>query len=205
MRFRGLGDLAQLREAGLRELWRSGSAPPPEELAGWVFRGWNTSLAAARSPVGGRAFAKGLFLDGAAVRGCNFTVRIHDAAWWIDLHHPFGFFAAYPTTGAPAWRGRPPALLLDYGRRPRPEREPEGSRRPALRIVSWLARSLRDLIVRPPDAAPGLYVGRAFLSSTLQLPVTCFALERWRPLASLPRSDGHSGEGPRASVEATRA
>jgi hypothetical protein len=51
-----------------------------------------------------------------------------------------------------------------------------------LRVVGGLARPLRDLVVRPPHAADGLYVGRAFVTSTLKLPVSCFALERWSPM-----------------------
>src|SRR5437588_12527876 len=94
--FRILDDLIGLGEAGLRELWQRGTAPAPEELAGWVFRGWNTSLVAARSPVGGRAFAKGFFQDGAGVAGCNFVVRVRAGEWQIDTGHPFGFFAVRP-------------------------------------------------------------------------------------------------------------
>jgi hypothetical protein len=148
-----------------------------------VFRGWNTSFAAARSPVGGRAFAKAFFRDGDSVRGCNFMVRVRDGAWQIDTGHPFGFFAAYASAESHAWSAWRPALLLDYGRGA-PGRERSRTNRRWLRIVSWLARPLQDLIVRPPDAAEGLYVGRAFVSPALKLPVTCFALERWRPLSA---------------------
>jgi hypothetical protein len=180
---RSLDDLVRLRDGGLRNLWMRGSVPSADELTGWVFRGWNTSFAAARSPVGGRAFAKGFFREGDTVGGCNFMVRVRDGAWQIDTDHPFGFFAAYASAESRAWSGWRPALLLDYGRGA-PGREIRGSPRLRLRIVSWLARPLQDLIVRPPDAADGLYVGWAFLSPAVKLPVTCFALERWRPLSA---------------------
>src|SRR5256714_9291087 len=103
--FRILDDLIGLGEAGLRELWQRGTAPTPQELAGWVFRGWNTSLVAARSPVGGRAFAKGFFHDGADVAGGNFVVRVQAGRLLIDTPHPFGCFALTPTA---AWT-HPPA------------------------------------------------------------------------------------------------
>jgi hypothetical protein len=185
---RHLDELVGVGEAGLRELWRRGSAPAAEELAGWVFRGWNTALAAARSPVGGRAFAKGFFRDAGAVHGCNFVARVRDGAWHVDTRHPFGFFAAYPTTLSGAWNAHRAALLLDYGRGRGTEfLEAWGVQSgPRLRVVGWLARPLRDLVVRPPDAIEGLYVGRAFVTSALKLPVTCFALERWRPITPSP-------------------
>ncbi len=181
---RTLDDLVGLRESGLRALWSRGTAPAPQELAGWVFRGWNTSLAAARSPVGGRAFAKGFLQHGGAVHGCNFVVRLRDGEWRIDTRQPFGFFAAYPSTASHDWSETPAALLLDYGRGRDSDALATWGGRPGLRlrVVGRLARALRDLIVRPPDAADGLYVGRAFVTSALQLPVTCFALERWRPM-----------------------
>jgi len=179
--FRILDDLIGLGEAGLRELWQRGTAPAPEELAGWVFRGWNTSLVAARSPVGGRAFAKGFFQDGAGVAGCNFVVRVRAGEWEIDTGHPFGFFAVTP---AADWSRRRAALLLDYGRGRGRELLATWGVRPGLRlrVVGRLARPLRDLVVRAPHAADGLYVGRAFVTSTLKLPVSCFALERWSPM-----------------------
>jgi hypothetical protein len=179
--FRILDDLIGLGDAGLREVWQRGTAPAAEELVGWVFRGWNTSRVAARSPVGGRAFAKGFFRDGAGVAGCNFVVRVRGGEWQIDTRHPFGFFAVTP---AADWSRPRPALLLDYGRGRGRELLAAWGVRPGLRlrIVGRLARPLRDLVVRPPHAADGLYVGRAFMTSTLKLPVSCFALERWSPM-----------------------
>lgn len=195
---RHLDELVGLGDAGLRDLWRRGSPPTPEELVGWVFRGWNTGLAAARSPVGGRAFAKGFLRDAGGVQGCNFVVRVRDGTWHVDTHRPFGFFAVYPTTRSRAWRHRP-ALLLDYGRGREARFLAAWPGRPELRlrVVGRLARPLRDVIVRPRDAAEGLYVGRAFLTSALKLPVTCFALERWRPMPAVltgPRQDGLARE-----------
>src|SRR2546430_1614270 len=108
--FRILDDLIRVGETGLRELWLRGSAPATEELVGWVFRGWNTARVAGRSPVGGRAFAKGFFRDGAGVAGCNFVVRVRAGEWHIDTGRPFGFFAVTP---AADWRRRRAALLLD--------------------------------------------------------------------------------------------
>ena len=183
---RTIHDLVALGESGLRELWSRGTGVTPEDLAGWVFRGWNTSLLAARSPVGGRAFAKGFFRHGAGVEGCNFLVRLHQGDWRIDMSRPFGFFAVSPADTS-GWtrhggngRGKR-ALLLDYGRGWDQEiLERWGVQLEwRLRVVSRLARVLRDLVVRPSNAADGLYVGRAFLTSALKLPVSCFALERW--------------------------
>jgi hypothetical protein len=178
---RTLDDLVGLGEAGLRELWRRGTAPDPEDLVGWVFRGWNTSLVAARSPVGGRAFAKGFFHAGTGVEGCNFVVGLRPGEWQLDTRHPFGFFAVSATVHHSRPRA---ALLLDYGRGRERERLAAWGVRLGLRlrIVGRLARPLRDLVVRPPHAADGLYVGRAFVTSALHLPISCFALERWRPM-----------------------
>ncbi|PYP69335.1 MAG: hypothetical protein DMD36_10375 [Gemmatimonadetes bacterium] len=183
-----LDDLSGLGEAGLRDLWERGVAPAAEELAGWVFRGWNTSNLAARSPVGGRAFAKAFFRDAEAVHGCNFVVGTRHGEWEIDTRHPFGFFAVYPTTESRAWGRHRAALLLDYGRGRGAEFLAAWGARPSvrLRVVERLARPLRDLIRRPPNAADGLYVGRAFVTSTLKLPVTCFALERWGRMTPEP-------------------
>lgn len=180
MKVQSFSELIRLGEAGLLDLWRCGAAAGPDDLAGWLCRGWNTSLGAARSPVGGRAFTKGFFREGGGVRGCNFVTRVRNGDWHVDTRHPFGFFAVGASGASTSWREARAALLLDYVQA---NRAREGSRRLALRIVSWLARPLQDLIVRPRDAADGLFVGRAFLSSTLKLPLTCFALERWRPLA----------------------
>ena len=179
--FRILDDLISLGEGGLRELWQRGTPPAAEELAGWVFRGWNTSRVTARSPVGGRAFAKGFFREGTGVAGCNFVVRVRAGEWQIDTSHPFGFFAVTPVAD---WSHRRAALLLDYGRGRGRELLAAWGVRPGLRLrlVGRLARPLRDLVVRPPHAADGLYVGRAFVTSTLKLPVSCFALERWSPM-----------------------
>ena len=174
--FRILDDLIGLGEAGLRELWQRGTAPAPEELAGWVFRGWNTSLVAARSPVGGRAFAKGFFQDGAGVAGCNFVVRVRAGEWEIDTGHPFGFFAVTP---AADWSRRRAALGV---RLPEPDRAAAtllhltGSVSHVTGLRSRAAQSGWRL------SADGLYVGRAFVTSTLKLPVSCFALERWSPM-----------------------
>jgi hypothetical protein len=172
-------ELIRLGEAGLLNLWRRGVVAGADDLSGWLCRGWNTSRAAARSPVGGRAFAKGFFRVGDGVRGCNFVTHVRNGEWRIDTRHPFGFFAACASRESASWRGARAALLLDYSRADG-AREAGGSL--TLRIVSWLARPLQDLIVRPLEAADGLYVGRAFLFSRLKLPLTCFALERWRPL-----------------------
>jgi len=190
--FRILDDLIRVGEAGLRELWLRGSAPATEELVGWVFRGWNTARVAARTPVGGRAFAKGFFRDGAGVAGCNFVVRVRAGEWHIDTGRPFGFFAVTPAADR---RRRRAALLLDYGRGRERERLAAWGVRPGLRfrVVGRLARPLRDLVVRPPHAADGLYVGRAFVTSTFKLPVSCFALERWSPMPAALAGPGTPG------------
>src|SRR5919197_3548467 len=136
---RSLDDLVRLRDGGLRNLWMRGSVPSADELVGGVFRGWNTALAAARSPVGGRAFAKGFFRESGAVQGCNFPVTVHGTEWRVNTDRPFGFFRVGPTEGS-AWAGRR-ALLLDYGRGQ--ERVSAGVRR---RVVSRFAPVLRDLV-----------------------------------------------------------
>src|SRR5947199_454845 len=151
--FRILDDLIRVGETGLRELWLRGSAPATEELVGWVFRGWNTARIAARTPVGGRAFAKGFFRDGAGVAGCNFVVRVRAGEWHIDTGRPFGFFAVTP---AADWRRRRAALLLDYGRGRERERLAAGGVRPGRQSLA-LSRSeehtselqsLRQLVCR---------------------------------------------------------
>ena len=70
-----LDDLSGLGEAGLRDLWERGVAPAAEDLAGWVFRGWNTSSLAARSPVGVRTIAMSA---GEPPWGDNWTVKCDD-------------------------------------------------------------------------------------------------------------------------------
>jgi hypothetical protein len=176
-------------EAGLRHLWRAGGPPREAELVGWVFRGVNTSLAARRSPLAGAEFAKGFFADGPAVYGCNFPVAVEDGCWRIDLEHPFGFFQVYPVARSGEFRGHPAGLLLDYAS----GRGGEFLNRwgvvldSRLRLTDRLARPLRDLVVVPRDVADGVYVGRAFLSTSLRVPVTTFALQRWAPMPAFER------------------
>src|SRR5205807_1594088 len=98
---------------------------------------------------------------------------------------------------APATDGRRrrAALLLDYGRGRERERLAAWGVRPGLRfrVVGRLARPVRDQVVRPPHAADGLYVGRAFVTSTFKLPVSCFALERWSPMPAALAGPGTPG------------
>lgn len=181
-------ELAASGEVAVRALWRSGTAPAPEELAGWIFRGWNTARAVQRSPLAGAAFAKAFFWSGNTLHGCNFPVTVRDGDWRLEIGQPFGFFAVYPTAEAATWAALPSGLLLDYGRGRGAEfLATWGVRlRPRLRLAARLARPLRDVVVRPSQAADGLYVGRAFVTTTLKLPVTCFVLERWRQLGTVP-------------------
>jgi hypothetical protein len=176
-------------EAGLRRQWRAGGLPHEEELVGWVFRGVNTSLAARRSPLAGAEFAKGFFADGPSVYGCNFPVTVESGRWEIDLEHPFGFFQVYPVPRTGEFRGHPAGLLLDYSRGRGGEFQGRWgvSLNSRLRLTDRLARPLRDLVVVPPDGSDGVYVGRAFLSTSLRVPVTCFALQRWEPMPAFER------------------
>lgn len=176
--------LVELGEGKLRDLWREGTVPPPEELAGWIFWGINTSLLARRSPLAGARFAKGFFWAEGSLYGCNFPVANRDGIRHLDGERPFGFFQIYPTGRSRRWPEHPQGLLLDYSRgRGREFRAQTGVHlSPRLRLTDRLAGPLRDVLVRPPGAADGVFLGRAFLTSTLKLPVTCFVLERWRPL-----------------------
>lgn len=183
-------ELTRLPERELARLWRAGTAPAPEAIAGHVFRGRNTARTARLGP-GGGAFAKGFM----GADGCNFPVSVHGDAWRIDTERPFGFFHVGPTVH----EGTGAALLLDYGRgRARTFRE-RGARDPgvALRLVEQVARALRDVLVQPGEAADGVLLGRAFFTGTLRVPITYFVLERWQPLVAGWAGSDVPGERPR--------
>ncbi len=171
-------DLTAGRGPALHRLWREGTAPEPEDLDGWVFRGRNTALLARLG--GNGPFAKGFLRTERGHEGCNFPVRVRQAGWSVDTARPFGFFHVKAVPGAADGAPRS-ALLLDYGHG-RPEALRTGGPGVALRVVEWMARPLRDLLVRPPDAAVGVYLGRAFYGARLRLHVSYFVLERWRAM-----------------------
>lgn len=183
-------ELTRLPERELARLWQAGTAPPPESIAGQIFRGRNTGRAAHLGP-GGGAFAKGFM----GADGCNFPVSVHADLWHIDTECPFGFFHVVPTVHGDGGA----ALLLDYGRgRARAFRE-RGARSPgiALRVVEQVARGLRDVLVQPDDAADGVLLGRAFFTERLRVPIAYFVLERWQPLVAAWAGSDVPDEPPR--------
>lgn len=153
-----LEDVAHLTRKELDEIFRAGTPPSVEEIAGWEFCGWNCSLV----PKLGRfqKFVKGFYrrpggLPGEC-EGFNILALQNglDGEWLgrpaDDEPRRFGFYSVRPAP--PAKTGVPPggALLLDYGDHDaNPRLDP--------------SRLLRDTVVKV-EGSPDLLLGRAHLA-----------------------------------------
>lgn len=168
--------------AELEEILRLGTAPDPQRLAGFEWRGYNT-LELTRL-VGIKKFIKGFFRNASgAVEGYNIPVRQNGLkdAW---LHKPdadspkrFGFFLVLPAAARPGGDPHPQSVLLDYG---------ASSRNAVYRVE----RLLRDYVVVPDPANPDILLGKAALALGAGRPaLSFFVIERLRPASWKPTGE----------------
>lgn len=162
----------------LEELFRAGSRPDCEALAGWEWRGYNvpwfTKL------LGIQKFIKGFFKSERGVEGYNIPVRQNGLAGdWLhrpDAANPkrFGFYRVAPVDPASPDNFYPDSVLLDYGASPR-------------NAFYRVERLLRDYVAQPFADEPDVLLGKAYLAlGSLRVPSNFFALKRlrrtpWRP------------------------
>lgn len=155
-------ELAALPDRALEALLRAGR--PPQDLAGWEFKGYNTPFFA--SLLGIRKFVKGFF-QGNGLEGYNIPVKQNGLTGeWLhkpsaDAPHRFGFYVVGP---GDLYQN---SVLLDYGASPRnPSWKPE--------------RLLRDYLVQPDKDDPDILLGKAYLALGMRVPTSFFILQRLR-------------------------
>lgn len=164
--------LAHSSNADLEAVFRAGTQPSPDALAGYEFRGFNTPFFA--KLLGIQKFVKGFFKESGAVEGYNIPVQQNgfEGAW---LHKPsaeapkrFGFYNVYPVRKYERDNLYPNALLLNYG---------ASARNPFYRVE----RVLRDYVVQVDPANADLLLGKAYLAfGPVRVPSNFFVLERLR-------------------------
>ena len=168
------------RQADLEEIIRAASAPKPETLAGWEFRGYNvpwfTKL------LGIQKFIKGYFPAGPGrVEGYNIPVRQNgfENPWEhlpdADAPKRFGFYKVLPFDPAARDNYYPASILLNYG---------ASAHNPFYRVE----RVIRDYLVQPDPKNPDIVLGKAYLALAPGARVfsNFFVLERlrkteWKP------------------------
>lgn len=139
------------------ELFRRGTLPDMNAIAGWQYQGWNLSLTALL--MGIRRFTKGLQSNTSApgapaeLSGYNLWIRQQGgptATWVPSAPHRHGFYKVGPAAQSATDHKHPHALLLDYGRGGNPWYQP--------------AQVLRDYIVQVYPDDPTLLIGKAYVA-----------------------------------------
>ena len=151
------------------ELFHRGVMPEFENLAGWQFKGWNSSLVSAA--MGIRRFIKGFWDKGGdwedcdSIWGYNLWVRqagrpsdnwIASNSWFPSLPtetppaNPVrhGIYKVLPAKNSPGDHKFPHALLLDYGQGNNP--------------LTHMGRNLRDYMIQVYEDDPTLLLGKAY-------------------------------------------
>lgn len=176
---RDFEEVCRLTRREQQALFERGEPPPIESLAGWDFRGWNSSLL---PKLGGfQKFVKGFYrkLDARPGEGEGFNCPVLqnglDGEWLAlpadDEPKRFGFYTAAPLR-EPSARAPAESLLLDYGAHPaNPLLDP--------------SRRLRDLLVEI-DGDPDLLLGKAHVSLGRWFFAGYFVLARRREHAYRP-------------------
>jgi hypothetical protein len=168
-------ELAKLPHRELARAFLRGHAPVLDELAGWEFRGLNTTPVARLGRV--RKFVKGFERREGSRRdelvGYNRPVaqnRLSEP--WVARPHRFGWYRVSPVDPTERDNEHLHAALLDYGRGGNPAWDP--------------SRGLRDYLVQIDPRDPDLYLGRAYYAlGPARIPVSYFVLERMATAAAL--------------------
>jgi len=165
-----LFELEQAAKSALEEIFKKGTRPAPDDLAGWEFRGVNAPRWA--RTVGIKKFCKGFYQDGEKLRGYNTPVEQNGLR---DNWHPlpsaedpkrFGFYEVTPVDASSRDNAYLQSLLLDYGKGQNPRFDP--------------TRGLRDYLVQIDDEKE-VYLGKAYYAvGPVRVPTSFFILQRWR-------------------------
>lgn len=155
-----------LTEAPLRELEKilaEGTAPDPDSLVGWEFRGWNVVLPVVKpvvSLLGIQRFAKGFYRVGDEYRGYNVDIQKGgvDEPWTgkpsDEAPVRRAFFQVYPPGEGPRTAPHDNALFLRYEGRPKNGLFDGGG--------LYGDGGLRDYVVLAAADNPDLLVGKAY-------------------------------------------
>jgi hypothetical protein len=155
----------------LEQAFLRGHTPEPADLAGWEFRGLNTTRLAWLGGI--KKFVKGFEWQdesGTAgqLRGYNRPVRQNRVRGpWRPGDKRFGWYQVArvdPTAPDNAYLH---ALLLDYGKGGNPTWDPSAR--------------LRDYLIQPDPVDPTLYLGKAYYAlGRTRVPLSFFVIERLR-------------------------
>lgn len=159
--------------ADLERIFQRGTAPDPEALAGYEYRGYN--YARRMALLRARKFAKGFAVDARGVHGYNMPVVQNglDGEWLTrpdpDRPKRFGFFRVTPVDPRSRDNAHLHAVLLDYG----------AADNPRLSVVS----AIRDYLVSVDAGSVELLLGKAYLAvGPARVDAhNFFIIERWRP------------------------
>jgi hypothetical protein len=171
-------ELAQSSNAHLEQILQASKGPPLESLAGFEWRGYNTTWRTRL--LGIQKFIKGFFLDGDHVEGYNIPV-VQNGLYRPWLHRPtpshpkrYAFYRTMWVEQESRDHFYPEAILLDYN---------ASSRNP----VYGVERLLRDYVVQPDPENGDLLLGKAYLAlGGLRFPSNFFVLERLGPTSWKP-------------------
>src|SRR5258708_4940237 len=116
-------ELALSSNDALEQIFRTASAPAPETLIGYEWRGYNMTPVARL--LGIQKFIKGFFSSEGRIEGYNIRARQNGLTdTWVSLpiaDHPkrYAFYCVTPVDAASRDNLYPDALLLNYGASPR--------------------------------------------------------------------------------------
>jgi hypothetical protein len=163
----------QLERMGMRELekvFQRGTAPDPDALAGWEFRGTNTPDFT--KLLGIKKFIKGFYRRAGELWGYNTPVVQNGIqAPWIarpseTAPKRFGFYKVVPVDPSSRDNHYLHALLLDYCQGDNPRTDP--------------SQVLRDYVVQVDPDNRDLYLGKAYVAAgPLRVPTSFFVIERF--------------------------
>lgn len=159
-----LGDLRGASRRTLERLFCAGTAPDPDDLVGWEFRG--TIPATLARTLRLNRFVKGFFRDddtppGEAVGYNSFCGQRS----WRRVGPRHGYFRVRPAVGR-----HEGSLLFDYADTPR--------------NAAWNPERLfRDFVVHPDPENRDLVLGKAYLKVGPLVPASFFILDRDRKIA----------------------
>lgn len=164
--------LCNASDEELEKVMKMGVMPDPAQLAGWEFKGWNTSDITYL--IFNKKFKKGFYRkEGEEETGGYNVVVVQNQLGepWIDklketdsIRH--GYFDVYPVKLDEVDHRYPNAVLINYF---------TSERNFALNPT----RFLRDYLVQVYEDNPDLYLGKAFGAiGPFRLFQSCFVLER---------------------------
>jgi hypothetical protein len=165
--------LTRMSHEELEAVLKAGTAPKPQALAGYMFRGYNRPPWA--SLLGIRKFVKGFFEKDGKFEGYNIPPRQNAFGEpWIltpseEQPKRFAFFVVRPVDPKSVDNLYPNATHLNYG---------ESTRN----IAIDPSRVIRDYVVQADPSNPDLFLGKAYLALPFgRVFSNYFIIERLRP------------------------